>query len=338
MRQRDTPLRWLVTGGCGFIGRNLCSWIGQARPGDRIRILDDFSSATLEGLREAVPAAGPGGTGEEAWAGAVTVIEGDVRDRDAVEASMRGADVVVHLAANTGVQPSVDAPLEDCARNVMGTVVPLDVARALGVRRFVFASSGAPAGETTPPIREDIVPRPISPYGASKLAGEAYCSAFAHAFGVPAVALRFSNVYGPHSGHKGSVVARFIRDALAGRPLIVFGDGAQTRDFIHVHDLVSAIVAFATTEEEVRGEVFQVATGIETSVMDLLALVRGALEASGIEAVEVRHEPARTGDMRRNYSDITKIRTRLGWAPRIALESGIPETVRSEVERATVGG
>jgi UDP-glucose 4-epimerase len=334
----ELPLRWLVTGGCGFVGRNLCAFLTRTRPGDRIRILDDFSSATLDGLRAAVPGAEIGAAGGSEWRDVVTVLEGDVRDRAAVEGAMEGADIVVHLAANTGVQPSIDTPLEDCARNVTGTVVPLDVARGRGLRCFIFASSGAPAGETTPPIREDIVPRPISPYGASKLAGEAYCSAFAHAFDVPAVALRFSNVYGPHSGHKGSVVARFIRDALAGRPLTVYGDGLQTRDFIHVHDLVAAIAAFATTGEEVRGEVFQVATGVETSVTELLDHVRAALASCGVEDVEVRHEPARAGDMRRNYSDITKIRTRIGWAPRITLATGIPETVRSEVERAAVGG
>jgi len=330
-------LRWLITGGCGFIGRNLCAHLRATRSEDEIRVLDDFSTGSLDGLREAAAEAEEAEPGA-AWGRPLGVIRGDVRDRACVETAMEGADVVVHLAANTGVQPSIDDPLGDAARNVTGTLVPLEVARTSGLRRFVFASSGAPAGATEPPIREDVVPRPISPYGASKLAGEAYCSAYAHAFALPTVALRFSNVYGPHSGHKGSVVARFIRDALADRELVVYGDGRQTRDFIHVTDLVGAIVACATSEAAIDGEVFQVATGRETEIVRLLDLVREALEGCGVGGVTVRHEPPRVGDMRRNYADISKIRSRIGWSPSVELAAGIRETVRSEVGRTATQG
>ena len=322
-------LRWLITGGCGFIGANLCRALRTGRPEDRVRILDDFSTGSPEALRRAVPEARVVDTGS--WTDAPEILRGDVRDSAAASAAVSGADVVVHLAANTGVPSSVADPRADCERNVLGTLTMLEAARGSGVSAFVFASSGAPAGAAEPPVTEEIVPRPISPYGASKLAGEAYCSAYAAAFDVNAVALRFSNVYGPWSGHKGSVVAAFIRDAMGGRPLTVFGDGAQTRDFVHVDDLARAIASVATTDERVAGEVFQVATGVETRISDLVELVRDALASEGVADVGVRHADPRVGDMKRNYADISKIRARIGWAPRIKLNDGVRETVRHAV-------
>jgi UDP-glucose 4-epimerase len=322
-------LRWLVTGGCGFIGANLCRALGTHRPGDRIRVLDDFSTGSADALRAAVPTAEVVAHGQ--WRDTPEILRGDVRDPAAASGAVEGADVVVHLAANTGVPSSVADPRADCERNVLGTLTMLEAARAETVGAFVFASSGAPAGAAEPPVTEEVVPRPISPYGASKLAGEAYCSAYSAAYGVNAVALRFSNVYGPFSGHKGSVVAAFIRDALAGRPLTVFGDGEQTRDFVHVDDLALAILAVATSDASVAGEVFQVATGIETRISDLVDIVGDALASEGVDGVSVRHQDPRVGDMKRNFADISKIRARIGWSPRVELRDGVIETVRHAV-------
>src|SRR5262249_16844775 len=152
--------------------------------------------------------------------------------------------------------------------NVVGTLNYLEACRRLGVRRFVFASSGAPIGDCEPPLHEEMPGHPVSPYGASKLAGEAYCSAYRHSFGIETVALRFGNCYGPLSSHKNSVVAKFIRQALAGQPWEIFGDGCQTRDFIYVQDVTDAIIRAATVEG-IGGEVFQIATNSETTVLEL---------------------------------------------------------------------
>ena len=171
---------WLITGGCGFIGRRLVETLHRKDEQCKLRVLDDLSIGELDCLRAfckveerdsvsgALPAIEPG---------IVQFVHGDVKDRRTLDLAVRDIDVVVHLAANTGVAPSVEDPRADCANNVIGTLNALESARHFGVRRFIFASSGAPLGEVTPPVREDVAPRPVSPYGASKLAGEGYCSA-----------------------------------------------------------------------------------------------------------------------------------------------------------------
>ena len=172
------------------------------------------------------------------------------------------------------------------------------------------------------------MPRPVAPYGASKLAGEAYCSAWFHAFGINTVALRFGNVYGPGSGHKGSVVAQFIRDALAGRALTVYGDGSQTRDYVFVTDLIDAIDKAAAAADTVGGEVFQIATAAETSVTELVELLRIALEREGVTPPAVVHAAMRRGDVARNFADTTKARERLGWQASTEIADGLAQTIR----------
>jgi UDP-glucose 4-epimerase len=211
-------MRWLITGGCGFIGRNLVRSLDLVG-GDAVRILDDLSVGTRSDLAAVasivdIPAAtcGPiSGSG-----GSVEFIVGDITDEQLAYRVVAGADVIVHLAANTGIAPSVNDPRRDCLVNVIGTLNYLEAARGADVSRFGFASSGAPLGEYDPPLHEELAPRPVSPYGASKLAGEGYCSAYKRSFGIDTVVLRFGNVYGPLSGHKDSIVAKFIRQAWSG--------------------------------------------------------------------------------------------------------------------------
>lgn len=322
--------RWVITGGCGFIGRNLVAALKELGF-DGIRILDDLSVGTRDHLRKVTPfedrsrdsllngARFPDG-------GTVELVEGSILDRELVNAAMWGADLVVHLAANTGVAPSVENPVADCQANVLGTLHCLEAARAAAVDRFVFASSGAPVGECEPPIHEEIPPHPVSPYGASKLAGEGYCSAYSKTFDLDTVALRFGNVYGPRSDQKSSVVAKFIRRAFAGEVLEVYGTGEQTRDFIFIDDLLRAVLA-AVARPEARGEVFQIATAEETTVNELVDVLLPLLRDAGVDGIEVRSAPVRPGDVKRNFSDTSKAERLLNWQARVPLDEGLGRTV-----------
>lgn len=201
----------------------------------------------------------------------------------------------------------------------------LDAARLGGTERFVFASSNAAAGDHRSPAAETDLPHPVSPYGASKLAGEAYCQAYAATYGLAACALQFSNAYGPYSLHKTSVVATWLRAALAGEPITIHGDGEQTRDFVYVSDLAAAVVAVLDAPvEAVSGEIFQAGTGQETTVNGLADEIG---RATG-RPLDVRHGPDRAGDIRRNVSSVDKAAAQLGYRPSVGLEEGLARTAR----------
>lgn len=321
-------MRWLITGGAGFIGRSLIYKLLQ-EGGHSVRVLDNLSVGSREDLAGVAPDFVETETSGDlaAWNVPIALVVGDILDASLTKTVAEGADVVVHLAANTGVAPSVADPIADCMRNVVGTVNMLEACRTKSVARFVFASSGAPLGVQTPPLNEEMAPHPASPYGASKLAGEGYCSAYFHSFRIDTVALRFGNVYGENSGKKSSVVAKFIKQALARETLEIYGDGGQTRDFIHISDLVRAILV-AATAPDVGGEVFQIATATESTVSEMTRTLISAMVAEGIDEPVVKFGPTRTGDVMRNYSDTRKARERLGWEARVRLDDGLRQTVR----------
>jgi len=325
-------MRWLVTGGCGFIGRTLVRLL-LSRSNETVRVVDNLSVGTCEDLGLVAPFTeiDPETLGTAASRARdlarVELVVGDIRDAELAGRVTAGMDIVVHLAANTGVGPSVADPRLDCITNVIGTFNYLDACRRNGVPRLVFASSGAPIGECEPPIHEELAPHPVSPYGASKLAGEAYCSAYKRSFGIDTVALRFGNCYGPLSKHKGSVVAKFIREALAGQPWEIYGDGRQTRDFIFVEDIAEAIIRSATVEG-IGGEVFQIATSAETTVLELATKLEDVLRRNGIAPIGVRHGDMRVGDVKRNFSDTRKAKRMLGWSARVGLDEGLDRTVK----------
>lgn len=326
--QAPTTPRVLVTGGAGFIGANLVRLL--LKRGYQVTVLDDLSAGRreyLEGLD-------------------VRFMHRSLLEPGAVERAVDGQGAVVHLAAQTGVPGALSDPRWDCRVNVFGTLMLLDACRDEKARaesawkgpasqrprgpRFVFASSNAPLGRQTPPATEDKAPLPVSPYGASKLAGEAYCLAYHGSWGLETAALRFANVYGPFSAHKSSVVANFFKDILASGTVTLDGDGQQTRDFIYVGDLCRAILL--AVESRVAGEVFQIATGIETSISDLAALA----QQTAARRMEIRHGPARPADVRRNYSSIEKARALLGWTPTTRLPLGLRDTwdwLQSQADR-----
>jgi UDP-glucose 4-epimerase len=322
-------VNWLITGGCGFIGTALVRSLGQ-EGGHAVRVVDNFAVGTREDLATAGGFAevSPGEIGPMAPGEGVELVVGDIRDEELALLAAEDADVIVHLAANTGVGPSVEDPRGDCMSNVVGTLNYLEAARHKGVGRFVFASSGGTViGETEPPINEDMAPHPVAPYGASKLAGEGYCSAYFQTFGIHAVALRFGNVYGPGSIHKvRNAVPRFITRPTRGEPIEIYGDGSQTRDYIYVDDLVRAL-RLAATADGVGGETFQIATNAETSVNELIEKLLPILAEAGIEDVEVRRTAPRAGDVQRNFADTSKARRMLGWRAEVGLDEGLKRTV-----------
>lgn len=318
-------MNWLITGGCGFIGRNLIRALFQEK-GDYIRVVDNLSTGSKEDLA--------GVCNFEECSAIFQPVNGkvdfhllDILDEEAATEIVKDIDVIVHLAANTGVSPSVENPRYDCLNNVVGTLNYLEAARSNSVKRFVFASSGAPAGECEPPIHEELPPHPVSPYGASKLAGEGYCSAYHKTFGIETVALRFSNVYGPLSTKKDSVVAKFIKLILDDCDLEIFGDGTQSRDFIYIDDLIRAI-RLAAAVKGIGGETFQIATSRETTVGEITGKITENFKARAWnQKIKVRYSSPRIGDVKRNFSDTSKARALLGWQAETEIEAGLSNTI-----------
>ena len=293
----------LVTGGLGFIGTSLIPRL-QQRLGAEIRILDNLSNPS----------------GDLRMTDGIELIEGDVRDADAVKRAVAGTDAVVHLAAHTRVIDSIEDPALNYAINVQGTFNVIEAMRRADVERFVNASTGgAILGEVPPPIHEDIAAKPASPYGASKLAAEGYCWAYAQSYGLKAASLRFSNIYGPHSRRKGSVVAAFIKAIRGEGEIVVYGDGEQTRDYLHVRDLADGITG--AIEAGAAG-VYQLGFGEPTSVNALIAILQ---EATGRD-FKVTYLPARAGEILHTYCDIGKARGEIGYDPRTTLEDGVAGT------------
>src|SRR3954465_6208381 len=269
----------LVTGGAGFIGASLLRRLDSSY---EVRVLDSLA----RGSRELLPADRD-----------IELVVGDIRDPDAVARATRGADLVIHLAAFGSVVESISDPFENFDINARGTLEVLQGAAAAGVERFVFASTGgAIMGNQKPPIDEQSLPWPISPYGASKLCGEAYLHAFAGSFGIRPVALRFANVYGPYSAHKKGVITRFIRAALAGGTFEIFGDGKASRDFLHVDDLCRGIPA--PSDSDLSDEVLHLASEKETTIDELAELI---IDIAGAD-VDIVHHPKRPGEVERNFA------------------------------------
>ena len=293
----------LVTGGCGFIGANLVPMLEAA--GHGVRVLDNQTMGRRDHLD---------GFGGE-------FIAGDIRDPAALDLALDGIDAVIHLAADTRVIESIADPALNFDVNVIGSFRLIEAMRARGIRRLINASTGgAIIGTAVPPVHEAMVPNPIAPYGATKLAVEGLCSAWAGSYGFAALSLRFANVYGPRSYHKGSVVAAFFRLIAQGRPLVVHGDGEQVRDFVYVGDLCDGIMRGLGTD---RSGVLQLGSGVPVSVNALIDAMRAIVAP---RPVVVAYHPARTGEIERTWCDITRARADLGFDPATPLAQGLAQT------------
>ena len=298
-------MKALVTGGGGFIGSNLTRLL-LAKEWE-VRVLDNFSTGYRQNL-DGLP---------------VEVVEADVRSSPDVECASEGIDAIFHLAASIGNVKSLENPQEDSEVNVIGTVNVLEAARKHAVPRLVYSSSAATFGElVTMPIAEDHPQNPDSPYGVSKLAAEKHVLCFARLYGFTAVCLRYFNVYGVNQRYDayGNVIPIFAQRLFDGKPLTIYGDGEQTRDFVNVKDVAEANYLGATAANSTA--VYNVGCGRNITINTLAEAVQ---RASGIEAVGVEHVAPRPSEVLHCRADITKANAELGFAPDDDIESGLVE-------------
>lgn len=296
--------RALVTGGAGFIGSHVTERLVQL--GKEVTLVDSLRTGRKENISREV-----------------RFVRGDITDLEEVRANLRDVDVVFHAAAQTSTPKSVEDPLLDFRINALGTLNVLRAALDSEVKKVVYCSTAAVFGQPRYlPVDEKHPFEPISPYGASKLAGELYCLAFYRTYGLRTVSLRFFNVYGPRENLETTLdeVALYLSSAMRNRAITVLGDGNQSRDFVYVKDIARALL-LAADSKSAEGRAFNIGTGVETSINDLVDTIE---RVTGRKAV-VRHKPWRKGDIHRSFADISKARTILGFSPRYTLKDGIQE-------------
>jgi nucleoside-diphosphate-sugar epimerase len=302
---------FLVTGGAGFIGSALVrSLLGFAHS---VRVLDNLSTGFKSNLDDCLDR--------------IELIEGDISDSALCKSAVAGVDYVLHQAAIPSVQRSVDDPIRSNNANVTGTLNMLVAARDAKVKRFVFASSSSVYGDTEVlPKVESMRETPLSPSALTKLAGEKYCIIFHRIYGLPAVCLRYFNVFGPrqdpHSPYS-AVISRFVEAALTGKKPVVNGDGKQSRDFTYVENVVDANLR-ACEAHGVAGMVFNVGTGERHSLNDLLRSLSEIL----VRPLDAVYGSVRVGDVRHSQADIGSARQRLGYDPKVGFQEGLERTVK----------
>lgn len=297
---------FLVTGGAGFIGSHLVEWL--VRREHSVRVLDNFSTGKRENLASV--------------SSQVEVCEGDICNLDTVIQAMHEVDVVFHLAAMVSVEQSVQQPVQAHAINATGSLHVLEAARVARVRRVVQMSSCAVYGNPEQlPIDETTPPDPLSPYAASKRAAEQYGVLYSQLYGIETVALRGFNIYGPrqdpHSPYS-SVIPRFLAALSRGEPPIIFGDGLQSRDFVFVGDVVTALWTVATTDG-LGGEMFNIGSGADISILELAQTIGTFLG----QPITPHFEAARSGEARHSRADVSRLTERTGFRPQTSLREGL---------------
>lgn len=311
--------RYLVTGGAGFIGSHIVDRL--VNDGHEVRVFDNFFTGKRENVAHNL--------------GKMELIEGDLRDMDAVRRAVEGIEYVLHQAALRSVPMSVEDPLPYCDVNEKGMLNLLVAARDAGVKRLVFASSSAAYGNNPAlPKREDMPTAPISPYAVTKVAGECYCSMFTELYGLEAISLRYFNVFGPRqdpASQYAAVIPKFIASVIAGERPTIYGDGLQSRDFTFVWNNVEANLKACHAPSSAAGQVFNVACGERYTLLEILAAINKMLGTS----VEPIFEPERAGDVKHTQGDGSKARELLGFAPSVSFMAGLEEMVRWMVEKSS---
>jgi UDP-glucuronate 4-epimerase len=307
--------KYLVTGGAGFIGSHLCEALVAA--GNSVVIIDDLNDYYDPVIKEANLAA---------LTGRVEVVRGDIRDDELIKRTFAAHrfDGVFHLAARAGVRPSIADPRLYFSTNMDGTLNLLEACRHSGVKDFIFASSSSVYGVNTkvPFAESDLIQRTISPYAATKLAGEQMCSNYAHLFGLRCMCLRFFTVYGPRQ-RPDLAISKFTAAILAGKAIDRYGDGSTSRDYTYVEDIVRGILAAAAYTEKSSFEIFNLGGSATTTLNELVALVEAATGRTAI----VRVLPDQPGDVPQTYADVSKAEKRLGYRPRTAIREGVAKYV-----------
>ena len=291
-------VKLLVTGGAGFIGSHLVDKLIEQ--GHEVVVIDNLSTGEKENLNPKAK-----------------FRKVDIRNLKKIKPAFKGVDHVFHLAAQARVPLSVKDPIETHTNNALGTLNVLVAARDNKVKKFIYsASSSAYGDQKNLPLKEDMTPRPKSPYGLQKLIGEEYCRLFYELYGLPTVSLRYFNVYGPRNPLEGAyalVIGIFLRQKKAGEPLTIDGDGEQTRDFTSVRDVVRANILAAESNKVGRGEVINIGAGNNHSINKIAELIGG----------KTINKPPRLGDPKHTLADNSKAKKFLGWEPEVSLEQGI---------------
>jgi UDP-glucose 4-epimerase len=303
-------VRCLVTGGCGFIGSHLVRALLDA--GHKVRVLDNLCTGKRENLEEV--------------SHRIELIEGDITDPIAVKEAVSGVERVFHQAALASVPLSLERPLDTNHACVTGTLTLLHASVSAKVKRFVYAASSSAYGDQpTSSKRETDLPMPLSPYAVAKLAGEYYCQAYYHSFGLETVGIRYFNVFGPRQDPDSpysAVIPLFVSSILSGQPPKIYGDGQQSRDFTFVANVVHGNL-LASERPNIGGRIINVADGGQTSLLQLLEILAKLLKRS----IQPEFLPARVGDVRESLADVTLARRLLGYEPQVRLEDGLKRTI-----------
>lgn len=301
---------YLVTGGAGFIGSNIVRRL--VTMGEKVRVLDDFSTGkreNLTGIRE------------------IEVVEGSLLDDDCLKRAVTGVKYILHQGAIPSVPRSIADPLRSNEVNITGTLKLLEAAKAVGVKRFVFAASSSAYGDTTVlPKVEDMPGDPLSPYAVGKYTGELYVKIFAGLYGLPTVSLRYFNIFGPNqdpASEYAAVIPKFIQLMLKGKAPTIYGDGEQSRDFTYIDNAVEANLLACSSDQVGQGEVINVACGERYTLNELVQMLNEIL-GSTIEPV---YTGARSGDVRHSLADITRAKELLGYTVKVEFKEGLRRTV-----------
>lgn len=303
-------MKFLVTGGAGFIGSNIAEEL--LKRGNSVRVLDNFSTGRRENIKD--------------FLNDLELIEGDICNYDAVVKSVKGIEVILHQAALPSVPRSIIDPIKSNEVNVNGTLNILNAAKDNGVKRVVFASSSSIYGDTPElPKHEGMIPNPLSPYAVSKLTGEKYCNVFSKIYGLETTALRYFNVFGPRqdpSSQYSAVIPKFIKAILSDEQPTIYGDGEQSRDFTYIANVVDANILAATKEYE-SGLAMNCACHDQITLNQLVNEINSLLG----KRIKPKYIDPRAGDIKHSFAAIEKIKSVLGFNPSISFKDGLRKTI-----------